>query len=166
MKLLTNPCNFKNAIDLIKFGIDQISIGESKFSTRNSCDINLKQIEKLTKIKNKTQILVLVNKFFFDPQLPELEKYLVSLAKLNIDGIIFSDYAVNQILFEHKIKINQIYSPETLVVNYGQFDFYKQNKITEVALARELTKLNIQKILLNKKNIKVQLQVCGYAFMM
>jgi putative protease len=166
MKLLTNPCSYSNAIDLIKKGVDAISVGESSFSAKNSNDLSFVEIKKILKEKKKTKVFILVNKFFFDTDLVRLEKYLLKICKENIDGIIYSDYAVNQILFENKILINQIYNPETLVVSYGQFDFYKKNSINEVSLAREISSSNIKKILDNKNKMKVQIQVCGYSYMM
>ncbi|MDR2829384.1 MAG: U32 family peptidase, partial [Mycoplasmataceae bacterium] len=122
--------------------------------------------EELVSNKKNTKIIVLVNKIFFDFDLIELEKYLVELTKLNIDGIVYADYAVNQILFEHNISIHQIYNPETLVVNYGQIPFYLDNGISEICLAREINGNNIKDIIENKKTMKIQVQVSGYSYMM
>jgi collagenase-like PrtC family protease len=166
MELLVNPVSYKNAIDLIKLNVDCIFVGTKETSVRNACNLSFSQIQSLVKNKNKTKIIILINKFFFDPELEEVEKYILKICSLKIDGIMYSDLCVNQILFEHKIKIKQIYNPEALNVNFGQIDFLKSNNIDEIALARELNKNNIIEILKNKKNMSIQIQVCGYAYMM
>jgi collagenase-like PrtC family protease len=166
MELLINPASYKNAIKLIALKVHQIFIGTNEFSTRNACILSIKEIEQLCKNKKQTKILILINKVFFETDIPKLEKYLLTITKLNIDGVIYADFAVNQILFEHKIKIYQIYNPETLVVNYGQLPFYKDNHINEVSLARELSGFNIVEILKHKSEMHIQLQVSGYSYMM
>jgi putative protease len=166
MELLVNPTSYSNALELIKLGVHQICVGTKEFSLRNNCLLTIKQIEELIKNKKQTKILILVNRLYFDPELPELAKYILAISKLNIDGIIFSDFGINQICFENNLKVNLIYNPETLVTNFGQFDFYKENNIGEVALARELNVNQIKEIASNKKDMKIQVQVGGHALMM
>lgn len=166
MELLVNPASYSNAVDLVKLNVHQISIGVKQFAQRNNCELNIEQIKSLTTIKNKTKILILVNKFFFESEINDLQQFLIQIAKLNIDGIIFNDMAIPQICFEKNIKINLIYDPDTLVCNWGQFSFYLQNNISEVSLSRELNAKEIKEIIANKTNMKIQLQVAGYAFVM
>jgi putative protease len=166
MELLVNPTSYANALNLIKLGVHQISVGTKEFSTANSCQLSLEEITELVKYKNKAKILVLVNRIFFEPEIKNLENFLIKLSELDIDGIIYCDYAVNQIIFEQKIKIYQIYNPETLVVNYGQIPFYLENGINEISLARELSGYNINEIIKHKQNMKIQLNVAGYSYMM
>jgi putative protease len=117
MELLVNPASYSNAVDLVKLNVHQISIGVKQFAQRNNCELNIEQIKSLTTIKNKTKILILVNKFFFESEINDLQQFLIQIAKLNIDGIIFNDMAIPQICFEKNIKINLIYDPDTLVCN-------------------------------------------------
>ncbi|GMO13721.1 MAG: hypothetical protein Ta2E_03400 [Mycoplasmoidaceae bacterium] len=166
MELLVNPTSYPNALKLIVLGVHSICVATKQTSVRNSCNLSLEEIGELVKNKKQTKIIILINKIFFEEDLKELEKYIVDICKLDIDGIIYADYAVNQILFEHKIKVNQIYNPETLVVNYGQIPFYKDNGINEICLARELNGLNIIEILKHKQKMKIQVQVSGYSYMM
>jgi putative protease len=166
MLLLINPSSYKNAIDLINLNVDSIFIGTKEYSCRNNCNLSIEQIRELTLNKKQAKIYILVNAFFFDQQLEALTNYLCQISKLNIDGIIFSDVAVNQICCEQKINIHLIYTPETLVTNYDQFPFYLDNHISEVSLARELNINEIKEIAKNKDKMKLQIQVGGYAYMM
>jgi putative protease len=163
---LVNPTSYSNALALIELGVHQIYVGDHQFCTRNNCHLTLAQIEELVKQKRNTKILVLVNRFFFEPELESLTQYLLALDKISIDGIIFSDFAVNQICFEQHLKHKLIYNPETLVTNYEQFDFYLDNHIQEVSLARELNKNEIKEIAKHKNQMKIQVQVAGHAYMM
>jgi putative protease len=117
MELLVNPASYSNAIDLIKLKVHKINVGTRAFSIRNNCCLTLEQIEKLVAQKSSTKIFVLINKLFFEPEIKLLENFLLEICKLNIDGIIFSDMGIPQILFEHHINVNLIYDPDTLVCN-------------------------------------------------
>lgn len=166
LQLLVNPINFNNAKALIDLGVHQIFVGIKNFSTYCECLLSINEIKQLIKQKNKTKIYVNINKYFFEHEIKELQDLLVALSNLSIDGIIFSDFAIPQILFEKNIKIYLIYNPETLITNYGQFDFYLKNNINEVCLARELQKSEIQEMAKHKNKIKIQIQACGYSFVM
>jgi collagenase-like PrtC family protease len=166
MELLVNPTSYTNAIDLIDLGVHQLCVGDNHYCVRNNCHLTLDEIKTLTQHKKNTKILVLVNRFYFDPELDNLTTYLMELSKLDIDGFIFGDFAINQICYEQKIRIPLIYNPETLVTNYDQFPFYLENNIGEVALARELNANEIKEIGQKKNQMKLQVQVSGYAYVM
>jgi putative protease len=166
MELLVNPTSYANAIDLIEMGTHQLCVGDNHYCVRNNCHLTLEQIEILIKNKKQTKILILVNRFYFDPELDELTNYLICLSKLEVDGLIFGDFAINQICLEQKIKIPLIYNPETLVTNYDQFSFYLENGINEVALVRELQVNELKEIGQNKNKMKIQVQVSGFAYVM
>jgi collagenase-like PrtC family protease len=163
-----NPTSYQNAIDLIRLGIERITIGDPLFSCRNSCNLSIDEIKKVLSNKNNTKVIILVNKIFFENELVNLEKYLIEICQLDIDGIEFADYAVLQILHENNLskKIYTIYNPETLVVSYQQFPFYLQNDINEVFVARELNQHQINEIGKNKGLMNIGIQVCGYSYMM
>jgi putative protease len=79
--------------------------------------LDIQEIKSLLANKNQTKVLILVNKFFFEPEILELEIFLVEISKLDIDGVIFSDMAIPQICYENKLRIDLIYDPDTLVCN-------------------------------------------------
>jgi putative protease len=166
MELLVNPASYSNALTLIKLGVHQIFLGDNQFCTRNNCHVTLKQLQALVQQKKNTKVLVLVNRFFFEPEIKALEDYLMALNKIAIDGIIFADFAVNQICYEKQLTLRLIYNPETLVTNYEQFPFYQANNIQEVALARELNHNEIRTIATHKRQMRTQVQAAGYAYMM
>jgi collagenase-like PrtC family protease len=166
MELLVNPASYSNALELINLGVHQIFVGDNQFCVRNNCHITLDQLKTLCSSKRNTKVIVLVNRFFFEQDLIDLDKHLIALSKIQVDGIIFGDFAIKQICHERKINIPLIYNPETLICNYEQFPFYIENGIQEVSLARELNHHEIKDMCANKNQMKLQVQVAGYAYMM
>jgi len=168
MLLITQTSSIKNANDLLKVNAQAISLSLKEFSVRSNCYFTIKQIKELTIAKGKTKIYVSINKIFFDPELKSLTVALKNICKLKIDGIIYTDLGVNQILYEIKApkSIEQIYDSITLATNYGQFPFYKKNNISTVLLPTQLSSKNVYECCKNKKNIKLCLQVAGHEYMM
>jgi putative protease len=166
LQLLVNPVNLNNAFALIKMGVHQIFIGIKNFSIHCNCLISIVELKKILQRKNKTKIFININRYFFESEIKMLESLLVEITKLNIDGIIFNDFAIPQILFEKNISSYLIYNPETLVTNFGQFDFYLKNRINEVSISREVKKDEISKMCNKNNGIKIQMQVSGYPLIM
>jgi len=166
MILITQASSIENAYELIKLNAPAISLALKDFSVRSNYYFTIEQISKLVKNKNKTKIYICINKIFFDPELVSLTSAIKKICKLKIDGIIYTDLGVNQILYENKIKIEQIYDSITLATNYGQFPFYKKNDISIVFLPTQLSSKNVYECCKNKKNIKLGLQVAGHEYMM
>lgn len=166
MKVIVSPANYLNALDLIRINTHYLLIGQEGFSVRKNYDFSNDELEKIINQKQNTKILILVNRTFFEEDIEPLTKYLVELSKLKIDGIVFSDFAVVQICKEHKLNFEFFYNPETLVTNYGQFEFYLKNKINNVFVSRELRINEVKQILDNKQQMNVGMQCSGYSFIM
>jgi collagenase-like PrtC family protease len=166
MELLVNPANYDNAIELIKLGVSQIYVGISHHSIHMNAILSLVELKTLLRYKQNTKILISINRFFFEPDLDPLQTLLTDLKALNIDGIIFSDFAVIQIAKEINLQTNFIYRPNTLVTNYGQFDFYLKNNIHSVVLANELNKKEVWDIAKNKNQMQIYMQISGHVLMM
>lgn len=158
--------NYELAIKLIDLNVDNIIIGLKNFSTRFNDYFSLEEIEKICNNKKNTKISICLNIFFFEQDILKLEIILIALSKLNIDSIIFNDYAIAQIVYEKNLKLNLHYNSETLNVNYGQIDFFSDNKINKITLANELTIQEIKKIAQNKKDVKLEIQIFGLGFIM
>ncbi|MDE7433664.1 MAG: U32 family peptidase, partial [Mycoplasmoidaceae bacterium] len=141
-------------------------IGQEQFSIRKNYSFSDSELNEIIKNKKNTKILILINRTFFEEDIEGLTQYIIKLSELDIDGIMFSDFGVVQICNEQDLKFELYYNPETLVTNYGQFEFYSKNKISNVFAARELRINELFQILDHKQNIKVGIQGSGYSFMM
>mgnify|MGYP003297269009 CR=1 FL=1 len=128
--------NLNNAKKLLaNKNVDYVIVGiTNKLSARNTCLLSLKQIKEL----NCPKLAISLNNLYVDDQLQELTKVLKQLKEINVRTIIFTDFAVKQICDEISYQPEFVYNSETLATNYSQLPFYKENKINEVVLPREL----------------------------
>lgn len=166
MLIWTNPISFKHALKLLTNpNLDVLVVGSSKFNICNSFDLKDQQLAQLIKNKAKKKIVVSLNKIFHEDEIDNLNKYLQTLKNKKIDGIIFQDYGVKQICDELNFKTTFIYCGNSLVVNYGQFPFYKDNNIKFVQLSNELFLNEVKQLLDNKQDIHLLMQVEGYTML-
>lgn len=167
MKIIASPANYNEALSLISNNLDVLVLGNNEYCVRNNFNCSIEELKDICSKKNKTQIWVNVNAFFYEPQIESLEKYLIEISKLPIDRVIFNDYAIPQINFEQNLNLNLHYDPNTLVTSYGQLDFYVQNGFKSVNLSNELFLPEVKTILENKPNsIEISLQVHGFSLIM
>lgn len=166
-KLLVTPNNVNNALKLLSIA-DGLILNLKNFSCRSNYYYNFKEIKSITEArKNNCEIFVNLSNFIFDNQINELENTLIDLDKLNIDGIIFNDYAIAQIHYEQKLKTKLIYNPSTLVTSYGQYDFFKENNIYNLILSNELFAHEVKEIGNKKPNdFSLMVQIHGLSLIM
>ncbi|MEG1354046.1 MAG: U32 family peptidase [Malacoplasma sp.] len=167
LKLSITCSNYDLAIKLIELNVYEIVVGLKSFSCRFNDYFEINDIEKLVTNKKNTRIVVSLNNIFFEQDMSRLEFILDKLSKLNIDLLLFHDFAIPQIVYENKLNINLHYNPETLITSYGQFDFFKKNEINSLTLAGELTNNELKKIALeNKHNLNLYIKIHGLGFIM
>lgn len=167
MKIIISPANYNDAIQLCQNNLDILLVGSNEFATRNVYDCDLEDLKKIIKNKKNTKIWVNVNSFFYEPQIPSLEKYLIEISKLDIDRVVFNDCAVPQINKELNLSLNLHYNPSTLITSFGQFDFYIRNKFNSVSIANELFLPEVKTLAKNKPdNLELSIQVQGFVLIM
>lgn len=166
MELTVEAFSLDHALKCIEIGVDNLILGNELFANRLSYSFNESEIANLVNKRKTTKIWIKVNNFFFEHEIDRLEMYLRWLSSLEIEKVIFQDYAVAQINFENNLNLNLHYNPETLVTSYGQFDFFKENNINSVFVARELMYNELQEICENKNGMKIEIQAFGYGFIM
>lgn len=169
MKIIVSPANYKIIGHLIKKAtVDIIQVGIKNLSDKTTCILTIDRIKRLVQLAHQfnKQIFVYIDIFVFEKDLELLTQTLVVLKKIDVDGVVFNDYAVCQINYEKQLKLNLIYDPKALVTNYQQFNFYRDNGINNVVIANELKLHEINEMCLNKNDIKLIKQVSGYVFMM
>jgi len=164
MKLWFNPIGFEHAKKLIKDSrVDFVTVGlKNQLSARNTCLLTIDQIKEIACDK----LAVSLNNLYVDDQLSLLENTLKQLKEIGIKTIVFTDYAVKQICDEINYNCELVYLSETLATNYGQFDFFRNNKINEVCLARELFFNEIKVLAEKKQNLRLQMQGEGFGLLM
>ena len=84
----------------------------------------------------------------------KIETYLKELDKIGVDAIIVSDPAIINLAKNTKLQIHL--STQNSTLNKEAVDFWKQEGVTRIVLARECTKQDIIDI---KNNIDIELEV-------
>ncbi len=166
MEIVVEAYNFDHARWCIENNVPNLILGNDLFANRLSYSFNQSELQDLVNKRKNTKIWVKVNNFFFEQELNRLEMYLRWLSNLDIDRVIFQDYAVAQFNYEDNLGLNLHYNPETLITNYGQFDFYEQNNFKGCFVARELMPLELKEIAQHKNKMQLEVQGFGYAFIM
>lgn len=168
-KLMVYVNETKNIVHTINNTLcDIVVVGIKPFSDKINAFITLKQLPKLLTLahESKKMLYVILDAFVFEKDLPRLQQTLESLHKIKIDGVIFNDWAINQINYELKLNLNLVYDPKALITNYGQFGFYVQNQINSVVLSNEINLREIEECCDHKSHLCLIKQVAGYVFMM
>ncbi|MCV3728706.1 U32 family peptidase [Ureaplasma miroungigenitalium] len=167
MKLCVSPTSLKNAYDLINHGADYLIVGQQDYSIRQNFYLNNEELIALVNQRKTTKIIVAVNAFFYDNQLTDLTNYLHFLKTLDIDCVMFSDYAVAEINLSDQLSLNLMYNSETTVTSSKQFPFFVENGIQSVFLAREMWLAEVRMICHdNPLNVRTMIQINGLLFVM
>ncbi|QEX45670.1 U32 family peptidase [Mycoplasmoides gallisepticum] len=170
MFLVSQVQSLNQAKKFIDQAIDCILVGYENFALRCTNTLNHEELKELVDYRNtkkaKTKIFVLINSFIFENQLDDLTQKLVELDQLKVDKVYFQDYAIVQIIREKQLNLAVAYHSETMVTSYGQFDFFRENKINHLVIARELFMNEIKQMHEHKKALELEMQIQGYAFFM
>lgn len=146
--------------------IKRYIVGDNHFGMRLSKNFTVAEIKTIVELaeqKNK-EVYVSITKIFHENELDKLKDYLNSLKDLKITGIIFSDFAVYQIMKELNISFKTIYCTDTTITNNSFTELAFDNGINEIELAREITLKEILEINANKK-VPLTQTIHGHVYM-
>ncbi len=166
MELVVEAFNMEHALFCINSGVHNLIIGNEVFASTYSYSFSENEVINLINNKKSTKIWIKVDAFFFEPDINRLICYLKWLSRLNVDFVIFQDFAVAQINDELKLNLKLHYASQTTNTSYYQFDFFLENNIKSLFLARELTITELIEICQNKGSMKIEIQGHGYGFIM
>lgn len=167
IKLSISCSSYELAEKLINLKVYEIVVGLKGFSCRFNNYFEIEKLKQLVLNKHDTKIVVSLNNIFFEQDIDNLKSVLIELSKLDIDSLMFHDFAIPQLIHENNLNINLHYNPETLITSYGQFDFFNKNNIKNLTLATELTSNELKKIVFeNKHNLNLYIKIHGLGFIM
>ncbi len=138
-------------------------VGSNRFGLRQIANFDLAAITTLCQQTNK-QVIVNVTKIIHNHELEELKDYLIALDQLAVDYIIFSDFAVYNLIKNNNLKLKTIYSTETTITNNSFTKFANDLGINGVDLAKEITYQEIKEITENKQS-KVMINLHSHIYM-
>ena len=146
------------------FGADAVYIGGKSFSLRalagNFSDEELKTAVEYTHSLGK-KIYVTVNVFARNNEIASAEKYLKYLESLKIDGAIISDPGLVYLAKTVAPNLPINLSTQANSLNYKTVEFWKNQGINRVILARELSLKEITEINERVPDIELETFVHG-----
>ena len=153
-----------NQIEELNFynekGIDTFIIGLEHYSI----NYPTASLERIQELSQKYTLFVSVNKNIFNSELEDVKKQLIELSKLPIQGILFYDLGILNIVQENKIPIDLVWHQTHMVTNYNSCNYYYEKGVKTAFLANEITLEEILEIK-EKSKIKCMVEIFGYPIM-
>ena len=163
IELLSPAGDFERLKFACHYGADAIYIGGRFFSLRanakNFSNEEIKEAVIYAHNLNK-RVYVTVNIVFHNAELEGLEKYLLYLDSINVDGIIASDMVVIKLHKKLNLKLELHISTQTSISNYEAALFYKDLGAKRLVLARECNRKDIKRIK-NETNLDLEVFIHG-----
>lgn len=162
MKFAITPVDSTNPV-IFEPEIGVWLLGSPLFALRTQPNFSYEQIEQLNRIKKDKKTFVYVNALVEQHQVNELAGHLKKLETIKVDGLIFQDFAVYQLVKKMKWDCELVYHPDTLNTNYASLNIYNDLGVAGAFLAREIS---LEQKLAIKANTKiacwVQIHGCEY----
>lgn len=130
-----------NDVSFLDLDLDAFIIGNKKYAVRLTASFEYDKMQQIVEKAHELnkQIFVSVNKLFTQDEIQGLEEYLISIYKLNVDGILFSDMGVYQIAKRNGFDNLLIYDPDTLLVNSHDVLFFNELGLKSVILSKDIS---------------------------
>lgn len=141
------------------YGADAVFIGGKKFSLRaKASNFTIEDIAEGVKFAHalNKKIYVTVNIIPHCDDLNNIEEYLLSLDKINVDAIIVSSLFIIETAKKMNLKLECHVSTQVSAVNEDYVKFYEELGCTRVVLARECSLKEIKMI---KEHTSSELEV-------
>lgn len=141
------------------YGADAVFIGGKKFSLRaKASNFTIEDIAEGVKFAHalNKKIYVTVNIIPHCDDLNNIEEYLLSLDRINVDAIIVSSLFIIETVKKMNLKLECHVSTQVSAVNEDYVKFYEELGCTRVVLARECSLKEIKMI---KEHTSSELEV-------
>lgn len=157
IELLAPAGDFERLKTALQYGADAVYIGGVFNLRANANNFDITEIKKGIDYAHKLnkKVYVTVNIALHNKEYQKITSYLISLDKINVDAIIISDPAIIPIVQKHtNLEIHL--STQASTLNKEAIEFWEEEGVSRIVLARECTKEDIIDI---KKNTKTELEV-------
>lgn len=162
MKIVLSLNQKERIYDYIDMGIDTFVLG-GQYSFHAPYDFSLEEISLLVNQYRNCYFYVSVNALYDQHTIADLEKYIDQLSAMNIQGIIFQDFGVLQIVKEKHYHFDMMYHPETLNTNANTLNVLKEQGVTSAFLSKVIP-LEEQLMILKEVHMPLMLQAHGVEY--
>lgn len=132
------------------YGADAVYIGGEKFSLRaNATNFTFEEMKEGCEFAHRLgkKVYLTVNIVFHNEDTAEVYDYLEKVVSCGIDAIIVSDPFIISYIVENFPQVEAHVSTQNSTSNYETVEFFKEEGVKRVVVARELSKAEIKEII-------------------
>ncbi|MBQ6135257.1 MAG: U32 family peptidase [Bacilli bacterium] len=145
------------------YGADAVYIGGEKYSLRaNANNFSLAEIREGCLFAHKLgkRVHLTLNIVFHNEDMEEVEDYIHEVVDCGIDAFIVSDPFIISYIKSHFPQVEVHLSTQNSTSNYKAVEYFQEEGVDRVVLARELSKKQIQEIV-EKSKIDIEVFIHG-----
>ena len=145
------------------YGADAVYIGGEKYSLRaNATNFTLEEIKEGCDFAHKLnkKVYLTSNIVFHNEDMADVEKYLKEVVDCGIDAFIVSDPFIISYIKSNFPKTEVHLSTQNSTSNYKAVEYFKQEGVDRVVLAREVGKKDIKEII-EKTHVDIEVFIHG-----
>ena len=147
----------------LSYGADAVYIGGEKYSLRaNAINFTLDQIKEGCCFAHKLgkKVYLTLNIVFHNEDMEGVEEYIKQVVDCGIDAFIVSDPFIISHIKKNYPSVEVHLSTQNSTSNYKAVEYFKDEGIDRVVLARELSKVEIAEII-EKTGIDIEVFIHG-----
>ena len=145
------------------YGADAVYIGGQKYSLRaNATNFSLEEIKEGCDFAHKLnkKVYLTLNIVFHNEDMSEVEEYIKNVVEAGIDAFIVSDpFIISHIKNNYK-NVEVHLSTQNSTSNYKAVEYFKNEGIDRVVLAREVGKKDMKEII-DKTHVDIEVFIHG-----
>lgn len=145
------------------YGADAVYIGGEQYSLRaNATNFSLEEIEEACSFAHKLnkKVYLTLNIVFHNEDMSDVESYINSVVKCGIDAFIVSDPFIISYIKSNFKEVEVHLSTQNSTSNYKAVEYFKNEGIDRVVLAREVGKKDMLEII-EKTKVDIEVFIHG-----
>ena len=145
------------------YGADAVYIGGQKYSLRaNATNFSIEQIKESCDFAHKLgkKVYLTLNIVFHNEDMDGVEEYIKEVVDAGIDAFIVSDPFIISHIKTNYPNVEVHLSTQNSTSNYAAVEYFKDEGIDRVVLARELSKTEIAEII-EKTKVDIEVFIHG-----
>ena len=158
MKLALHLNNVRYLYDYLSMGVELFVVG-GKYSSGHALELDIQELKEVKEKCQDKKVYVLVNGLYDESEMTDIESYLKQLNDISIDGLLFQDFGVLQIVKENEYDFDMMYAPDTLNTNGMTLDVLSHYGITSAYVSRVIP---MQEQIVMKEQCSIPLMIQGH----
>lgn len=145
------------------YGADAVYIGGQSYSLRaNATNFSIEEIKESCEFAHKLnkKVYLTLNIVFHNEDMDGVEEYIKDVVEAGIDAFIVSDPFIISHIKEKYQNVEVHLSTQNGACNYKDVEYFKEEGIDRVVLARELSKNEIKEVI-DKTGVDIEVFIHG-----